>query len=202
MEWDMNEAEAFLERFQAMTKSAINKIYNDVALSLGMKTVKRFSDKAVAIKRTRKLLVDAGQEPSAVIPPEHANPKKRQKVFRYPPESEIRVTREGYLRNKAQMLLLGGATFDEIIQMINEHDVMRGVLPHDAEKRAYELIRSLHRYCGWGLKEEVQENGEKLIFIWAKKDAKFVGAKVQKKEAPQKPNKEQARRYHEERVAA
>lgn len=104
--------------------------------------------------------------------------KKRQKVFSYPPKDELKGLNPGSLRAEARDLLLGGATLGRVEQLVGDWDVKQGKTPHRLEPRAYGLVRLLHTYVGYALREEIV-GGDQVIFVmdqeaWAawKKSAK------------------------------
>ncbi len=91
--------------------------------------------------------------------------KKRQKIFRYPPGEVLKAMAPGSLRAQARDLLLKGATFAQVEDLIREFDEGRGKAPnHRIAERAYGLVRLLHTYIGYGLREE-GESEDKTIFI-------------------------------------
>ena len=99
--------------------------------------------------------------------------RKREKVFNYPPSLDtLRNIVEGSLRAQARDLLLKGATFEEVEELVRQFDVSKGKPgDHRISERTYGLIRLLHTYIGYALQEEVVE-GVKKIFILSPEDWK------------------------------
>lgn len=87
--------------------------------------------------------------------------KVRQKHFVFKPLDEIRVPKADTLRGRAVALLKGGATLEEIEKLVKTFDKDRKKDQKNVERRAYELVRLIHYYLGYGLK---QEDG--LIFAY------------------------------------
>lgn len=99
--------------------------------------------------------------------------RKRQKVFNYPPAEEQKELKEGSLRYVALQALKRGATYAEIEQIVREFDIALGKKPdRRISGRAYGLIRLLHTFVGYGLRERLNEDGEKLIFAITNKQVK------------------------------
>ena len=83
----------------------------------------------------------------------------------YPPADEgIKNVAPNSLRGRARDLLVNGATFAQIEQLIREYDVEKGKTSNRISDRAYGLIRLLHTYVGYGLREEGQGE-DKLIYV-------------------------------------
>lgn len=142
-------------------------IYRLVASNLGEPEVKRFADKPTAVKRTWAILeryaatetpASAPAAPEAPAPVAEPTPvadapkakaerKKRGMRFVFPAESEIKTAREGTARAKALSLLQRpeGASFQEVMDITGWN-----------EKQAYEGIRIIHYYLGWGMKQDAE----------------------------------------------
>jgi len=136
----------------ASTELSIKEIaaqYNRLAAMVGGAAVTRFKDKATAVRRLEAIQAEARAR--FVVAPER---KRRQKVFNYPPLSEIKTLNPGSLRAEARDLLLTGATLGRIEQLVAEWDKRAGKKPHRVEQRAYGLVRLLHSYVGYALREE------------------------------------------------
>ena len=100
--------------------------------------------------------------------------KKREMYFQLPLKSEIKPARKGTLRYRVlQKLLAEGLTFDQVIQEVKDFDAdrakagvdMKGSDKHP-ERRAYEIVRIVHYYLGYGLKQ----SPEGVITAFDKKD--------------------------------
>jgi hypothetical protein len=166
---------------QSLTGGELLTLHNLVASNLGRGSTRRFSDNEAARRRTWAILQayngeggDEGHEAEApTTEPVPAPPivekvkaaktekvKKEKKVkepvekkrrgprFVFPAESEVKPVRADSARGKALAVLLRpeGATFDEVCKVTDWN-----------EKRAYEGIRLLHYYSGYGLAEDVRD---------------------------------------------
>ncbi len=151
-------ATAELARPVASLSEMVEK-YNSLANLLGQKTVNKFADRPTALKRLAKIEADVKEH--LKVAPER---KKRQKVFNYPPAEKLSALKAGTLRAEARDLLQNGATLGRVEQLIADWDVRQGKKPHRLEPRAYGLVRLLHNYCGYALREEVVGN-DKLIYV-------------------------------------
>ncbi len=141
---------------ETLTTAELAAKYNDAAATLGEAAVKRFSDKKSAVRRTTAIVARL---------PETTEAKRRPMRFVFRPEKVIReckVTAKNMksgstktLRQRAldKLLTKKGATFEEIKQVVLDFDKDRGVKPKNHERRAYELVRLIHYYLGYGLKE-------------------------------------------------
>lgn len=144
--------------------SQVVEQYNNLAGLLNLKPVKKFENKAVALRRLAVIQAEA-QERFKVTPER----KKRQKVFSYPPLEKLSVLKAGTLRAEARDLLANGATVARVEQLIADWDVRTGKKPHRLEPRAYGLIRLLHTYVGYALREEIV-NGQKIIYVMTREE--------------------------------
>lgn len=164
--------EAGAQALDEMTGPELKSLHNLVASNLGEPEVRRFSDNKAAVKRTQAILeryaagdkADAGK-PAAAPAPKPATPpagkkerKKRGMRFVFPAEKEIKPVREGTARAKALAVLTqaNGGTFEEVQKATGWN-----------EKQAYEGIRLLHYYSGYGLKEKAAADGK--VYITAHK---------------------------------
>lgn len=86
--------------------------------------------------------------------------KKREMYFNFPIGKEIKVPRAGTLRAVVlEKLLAKGLTFDEVIEVVKKFDAERAAKGVDMkgadqnpERRAYEIVRIINYYLGYGLK--------------------------------------------------
>lgn len=156
------------------------------------KRVNKFADKATALKRTEAVLValDAEEDEFAPAgtPTGPADPKPRAKAkakrkprgmrFVFRPEDVIKDcvgsiksvskdTRTLRQRVLAKLTTKEGGTFEEVVEIVKGFDVDRAVPSKNERRRAYEVIRLLHYYVGYGLKQ----NGDKIIAYSDPKDA-------------------------------
>jgi|GEM_PF-2530309 hypothetical protein len=146
-----------------MSGPELLSLHNLVASNLGRTGTKRFSDNTAAQRRTWAILqeydndgpAEAPTEPEKApapaptptpAPPKDEGKKQPQKKrgmrFVFPAESEVKPVRADSARGKALALLSqkGGATFAEVQKATGWN-----------EKQAYEGIRLLHYYSGYGL---------------------------------------------------
>jgi hypothetical protein len=170
--------------------------YNTLADKLGTRPVKKFENRSVALRRLedieaeavaykRQLAAEARAAEKARLEAEaraaeearrleaEARPftverKKRQKVFHYPPKEVISRLQPGSLRAEARDLLLNGATLGRVEELIADWDRRRNVEPFRLEPRAYGLVRLLHTYVGYALREEGVGDDNKVIYVMDK----------------------------------
>lgn len=171
---------AELTTSEVSTKDLIQK-HNVLAAVLDVPAVKRFENRTIALKRVERLtaelarwdamraeadrelaLFDAAQARAAVTPT--VERKKRQKVFNYPPCEVLKVLQPGSLRARARDLLLGGATLARVEELVAAWDVDMGQEPYRLEPRAYGLVRLLHTWAGYALRQEVV-GGNQVIYV-------------------------------------
>jgi hypothetical protein len=128
-----------------MTGPQLVATYNESAEKLGEKPVKRFADRKSALRRTQEIHARAFQlEPTK---------SRRYKGFNFPKSDTIKTMREGTLRASIRDAVAEGATFEQIQQVVSDYDVSKGKNPYDVKIRAYEGLRLLHLYVGYGLEE-------------------------------------------------
>ena len=157
------------ESLSALPTSQLADLYNRVCELLeDGRTVNRFADKAVAVRRTwgqlisLKALNDTNKEEAkkATPKPKGERPKRQPKPrgmrFVFPLGDEIKPVREGTNRAKLVELLSRpeGASFEECQKATGW-----------SKKDCYEGIRLLHYYVGYGLRQD----DEKRIYLVAKK---------------------------------
>ncbi len=136
--------------------------YNASAVLLGKDPVKRFSAPAVGRKRLEILFREVeALAPQAV---KEVGRRKRQKVFCYPPQGTLKAIVAGSLRAQGRDMLIQGATLKQIEDLIYDFDRARGKPTTRAAERAYGLVRLLHTYVGYALREE-GEGDNKVIYV-------------------------------------
>jgi hypothetical protein len=84
-----------------------------------------------------------------------------QKHFVFKPLDEIRAPKDTTLRGRAVQLLKKGATLEQVQDLVREFDKDRKKTEKNVDRRAYELVRLVHYYLGYGLK---QENGKIIAY--------------------------------------
>lgn len=141
---------------ETLTNPELVKLYNETANVLRVEPVKRFSSKSAGVRRVREIL---GQVPTPK-PVDTNAPRKgstRRMHFTYPfnGHERLKAIRDPQsLRGRAFAKLEQGATFADIVRVVKKFDADRGSSPGHVERRAYEVIRLLHHYVGYGLREE------------------------------------------------
>lgn len=161
-----------------LTIAQMAERYNASAELLGKPVVKKFSDRPTGIKRLEVLF----QEIEALAPKivqeakvvtkvvkeakvaKEEGRRKRQKVFCYPPLESLKAIVPNSLRAQGRDMLVKGATLRQIEDLIFDFDRARGKPTTRAPERAYGLVRLLHTYVGYALREE-GEDEEKTIFV-------------------------------------
>lgn len=140
-----------MQDLNTMTASQLVTTYNERAALLGETTVKKFSDKTTAVRRTTKILKMKLPDPE----PKGSKPRKKRGVyFKLPyngPDSFRQVRSETSLRGRCITLLTKGATFEQVQDLVREFDVDTERTTGNVERRAYEIVRIMHYYLGWGI---------------------------------------------------
>lgn len=150
--------------FDATSGKAILDRYNTLAAQCGKPAVKRFSDRPTALKRLEALEAFARTlVPAPEAKPAKSERKRRQPVFSYPAAPTQKAVKLDSLRGQALALLTRGATFAKVMELCAEFDGTRGKDAYRLEPRAYGLVRLLHTWAGYGLREEIV-NGVKVIY--------------------------------------
>lgn len=158
-----------LSDLEAMTGPELVSLYSLVAENMGRRAVSRFSDRATALKRTWGILQEYDTQPEEAgeevqepvveeaVPVPSPKPKrevkKRGMRFVFPAEDEQKAIKPNSARGRALAVLQreGGATFAQVQEATGWN-----------EKRAYEGIRLIHYYSGYGLRQE-ERDGEIYI---------------------------------------
>ena len=136
--------------------------YNKAATTLGTRTVKKFADRKTAIRRTEEILIKL-KDHSA--PPKKGKKGKTTKaerkkrgmrfVFPFNGQDDLRSSlNTKTLRGQCVDLLRGGAKFSKVEALVEKYDRSKGRKSHDVERRAYELVRIMHYYLGYGINHD------------------------------------------------
>lgn len=169
-----------------LTLAELASLFNLVASNLDRGSVKKFADKAAAVRRTWALLEDYdAEEPDQTIgealelaherskAQEPEAPRKeratRIKRFNFVPDNAPKSLRKtDTLRGEAVELLRAGATFEQVEDLVRAWDVKEGKKTKEetVERRAYELVRIMHYYLGWGIRHDIESG---IITLYAKK---------------------------------
>lgn len=89
--------------------------------------------------------------------------RRRQKVFAYPPKEELNPVAEGSMRAQVRDLLVKGATFNEVVELVGTF--YQGDDKKRISERAYGFVRLLHTYVGYGLREEGEGENKKIFVV-------------------------------------
>jgi hypothetical protein len=140
---------------QAVTEMAMKDMvteYNSLASLLGTAFVKKFSDKPTAQKRL-KVMRDKAK---ATKPKAERKKREMRFVFPFHGQDQLRkIQSMDSLRGTVYAALSPtGATFAEVVKLVEAFDKRRGHGPGHVERRAYEVVRLLHYYVGYGLKQD------------------------------------------------
>lgn len=147
------------EAQDAALRAELVEKYNRLATTIGADEINDFTTVAAAEAALAELDVRVQAYFAGTV-----GRKKRQKVFCYPPLDVLKPLKAGTLRAAARDLLLGGATLARVEELVAEWDRKQGDEPTRLEPRAYGLVRLLHTYVGYALREEgVGDN--KVIFV-------------------------------------
>lgn len=155
-------------KLDGMCGKELVSYHNELAVMCGERSTKRFSTLAAGRRRCLRLMALCGHVSKTDDVVRRRKPRKT--TFRYPangrPDGAPALSTPGTLYQRIQMVLLAGETFDGVCRLVEEFDIMRGVVPFNVEHRAYSKIREQHLYYGWGLKEEEREEGT-FIYIFS-----------------------------------
>lgn len=109
-------------------------------------------------------------EPKAPKAPREKKAKPNKKphgmYFNFPvgkPEVQRGVRDGDTLRGRCVELLLKGATFDKVERLVEQFDADKGRQSKHVTRRAYELVRIMHYYLGYGIRHD-QETGEIKLY--------------------------------------
>ena len=153
-----------------MTGGELAVEYNRAAAILGRDRVKRFGDKKSALRRTKNIMREAKSSPKQAAKHIKRKPGGKRKlrgmrfVFPFDGAENIRECRgslvssksgdERTLRQRCVDLLKKGSTFDKVETLVVDFDKDRGKKSEFVERRAYELVRLMHYYLGYGLRQD------------------------------------------------
>lgn len=147
--------------YDSLTSAELVTKYNEAAQVRGLVAVKRFSDRRSAIRRTRSLLESPVKKAKPAAKAKKAKPAAERKksgmrfVFPYRGDENFgKIQSENSLRGRAVTLLKAGAYFTDVVALVKQFDKDRGHGPGHQERRAYEVVRLLHYYVGYGLKQD------------------------------------------------
>lgn len=148
------------EVLATMTIQELTDLHNRVAsLTGGIEAIK-FSDEISAQTLTWAML-SGDESPRQITRPTlppipwekvTAAPKaSRKKIFKFPAEKDIKPPKAGTLRHDVLEAMRRGVTYNDVINLVREFDARRGLDEKNTDRRAYEVIRLLHYYCGYGM---------------------------------------------------
>jgi hypothetical protein len=129
-----------------LTGSELVALYNEAAESLGRKTVKKFSNKATALKRTAAILAEV-------------KPAKAEKKARTPKTFDLEFVGvqhkfvSGSIREQFYRVMrrASGASWDDLVAIVKAVDAERGTSGNEL-RRARSYVRIMHTYHGYGIK--------------------------------------------------
>lgn len=171
-----------LSDLEAIPEKGLTELRNLVAANLRMKRVGKARDHASAVARTWAILQKFSKEDPHNIdgpakdepaPKTRAKPKapvaapkqrkRRGMRFVFKPENFIRTCKPKTLRGDCVKLLLKGAAFSQVEDLVKSFDKGRDRKASETvERRAYELVRIMHYYLGYGIRQE--DNGKIVIY--------------------------------------
>ncbi len=151
---------------ETMDGAELKSLHNLVASNIGASPVNRFSDTTTARKRTWAILeryAESGPVDGGKPTKSDGEKTRRGMRFVFPAEDAVKPVREESARGRALKLLRreGGATFNEIMKVTGWN-----------EKQAYEGIRLVHYYSGYGLAQSAGSFDAATTKIWAFTDNK------------------------------
>lgn len=159
---------------QRRTQGMLDKLAHTPASQLKIITEETSAKKAPAKKATAKKS-SAKKTSAKKSPGKKSTRKSRVMRFVFRPENEIKKckgtvkTKSGDkrpLRQRAVDMLLKGATFKQVEELVEAFDKDRKVTSKNVERRAYELVRLIHYYLGYGLKQKADEQKGDLIIAY------------------------------------
>lgn len=142
--------------------------YNEAAVKLGKKKVKRFANKEAGLKRTEAILAELGNsKPKAAAPKKEKAPAQKKeakqpkapKVIDWPytgpgEGKPAHAIRNGSLGARFVELLKKGTNREELAKAVEAHDKDGGKPSKDpVPSRVQSALRMLHSYNGYGVKE-------------------------------------------------
>lgn len=158
-----NTATLVRSEIASLTLGQLKDRWNASAPLVGKPVVNKFADRATGLKRLEALFTEIEKLAPKQVQDVNGR-KKRQKVFSYPPLDVLKEIVPGSLRAQGRDLLLKGATLGQVEDLIREFDAARGKTANRVAERAYGLVRLLHTYIGYALREE-GSGDEKKIFL-------------------------------------
>jgi hypothetical protein len=149
--WTQNE-------LKALSIPRLIDLHNQIAVKIGVKTIKSFYDKEAVVDKVAKLL----EHPLAkTVAAETATVRKhRSRRFVFAPFNTVRKVKSGSNRAKLVELLTRpeGATFEQCLSATwGLKKATKGgqpMTPKLADKYTYEGIRLVHYYLGYGLRQD------------------------------------------------
>ena len=160
----MKFSDITVKQVEAMSGADLVKTYNLAALALGRPAVKRFSDSGTGRKRVKAILAE--------LPQEEAKPRRRSSRINYlgmrqdiAPQDEQKPIRDG-ASLRADLLELArreeGINWDEFVEILKAGDQRTG-RTSDFNVRAYQLVRIMCYYLGYGTKSSADGTRIRLI---------------------------------------
>ena len=129
---------------EKMTIKDLTDAYNAAAKKLGRPTVKRFRDRKAAETRTKEILEEL----------QARKPGRKSGPVNWPYRGALHTPREGSLSCRIRDALKDGATMDQLSDVVAGFDAENGNPPKDLPQRARFIMRDLHRYHGYGVRQK------------------------------------------------
>lgn len=155
------------EVLATMTNQELLDLHNRVAALSGESEVESFPEDRIAQEMTWDMLMggttdvrdpaprEKTDEFDRAAPLKPAEKVKRKMLFKFPAEKEIRPPKAGTLRAQVLEAMRRGVTYNDVVMLVKDFDRQRGVDEKNVERRAYEVVRLLHYYCGYGMDQDV-----------------------------------------------
>lgn len=128
--------DTLMENLDSQSNQDLVAIFNELAGKTGDKQVSRFKNKAEAIERITELY-------------------GRKDLINWPYAGKVEhKVRESSLQGKVREALRGGATLEELGEIVIAHDAETGKQPQGKpESRGRSIMRMLHTYNGYGVRQ-------------------------------------------------
>lgn len=130
-----------------LTQKELTAAYNEAAKQLGVKPVKRFKDIETAKTRTAELLRQLKKQQTP------AGAGRRSEPIDWPFRGNLHGVREGTLNAQFVERLKHGVSKEELMGIVAASDRAEGRDPTALSDRVRGLLRMLHTYNGFGIKQ-------------------------------------------------
>ena len=159
--------------------------YNEAAATLGANPVKKFKDHKTAVRRTTHILGDLktsmstdrsappkdGKKSAKPKAAKSAKPKAERMWTNFlgmrqdlrPAAEQVPLKVKNCIRADALVVLLKGATLEQLVTIFDRHDKSRKVNHRKPVHRAYEMVRILCYNYGYGTRSS--KDGKTITLI-------------------------------------